>query len=318
MLVTLFGIIPALAALAVIVISIRSIVYGFSVLQLVLGIPAILIASLSVMILERIFLDNAWPTFLPHILIPLTVPLAAFQWRLARRSHPNLDAGVLFKAGVGLLVVSVTPLALIAREIVLSRATAARYSIEHIESGEPGLAGGALSARVGGHVMALEDDQPLDTSGDARVDGLVRITIDGRDYSTDSTVPIRLNSRDANRYWGHVYLMKVVDRRESAHGLAVAQNLKNGRFRTLMVWGNGRITEDEFGYAQRCDPAFRAMLIGSVVGHPLGLCSTEQDGWAAMFFPVVYPLLFAAVGFGCVLDAVVGTRRRLHRSLEDE
>lgn len=309
----LFGIVPAVVALGVIVVSIRSMVRAFSLVQLTVGIPAILVAAWSLFVLERIFLDNAWPTFLPHILIPLTVPLAAFQWRLARRTDSDIDERVLFVVGLGLLAISATPLVLMAREIAMSNAAVARYSTEHIQSGEPGMAGGALRAEIGGHVVALEDDQPLDTNGDVRVHGLVRILIDGRDYSTKSTAEIRLNSRDANRYWGYVYLMKLVDRRERAHRVAVAQNLGNGRFRTLTVSANGTVVEDQFDYAQRCDPPVRAILIDYVVGHSAGLCSTEQDGWAAVFYPVVYPWVFCALGFGCVIDAIVGRHRRLRR-----
>jgi hypothetical protein len=306
----LFGVLPGMVALGVIMVSVRSIVRAVSVAQLILGLPTITVAVWSLLILERIFLDAAWPTYLPHIAIAAISPLAAIQWHLARGKGSDVDERRLFIIGLVLLAVSVPPSAFMAREIAMSNIAARRYSAEHIQSREPGMAGGALTAEIGGHVVALEDAQPVDTNGDLRVDGIVRILIDGRDYSTDSRAEIRLNSRDANRYWGYVYLMRLIDRDEGTQQLVVAQNLLNGRFRTLTVSANGSVLQDEFGYEERCDPPVRALLIDSVVPSPSGLCSAGQQGWVAVVYPVIYPWVSCALGLGCLVDAGLAQRRR--------
>jgi hypothetical protein len=301
--VILFGVLPGIAALGIIVISVRSILRAVSITQLALGIPVVLTAMWSLFVLERIFLQAAWPTYLPHIAIVAIAPLTALQWHLARgRASPVADTP-LFIIGAVLLLVSVPPFVLMIREFAMTRMAANRYSTEHIQSREPGMAGGALRAEIGGHVVALEDDQSVDTNGDPRVEGVVRILIDGRDYSTNSPVEIRLNSRDANRYWGYVYLTRLLDRREGTQQLVVAQSLRDGRYRTLTVSANGNVVEDRFRYGERCDPAVRAILIDSVTPSPSGLCSADERQWSAVLYPVVYPWVSLALGMGFLIDA---------------
>ena len=92
------------------------------------------------------------------------------------------------------------------------------------------------------------------------MEGPVRILVDGRDYSSPVTAKIRLSRRDATRYWGFVYLMKVTDRETGAESLVVAQNLGAQGYRTVSVAADGRVLEDRFGYAGRCSPPIRAVL----------------------------------------------------------
>ena len=304
-----------MVALAIIVVSVRSAARAFSLLQIALAIPTVLIATWSLMILERIFFDQAWPTFLPFLTLAAVVPLAAIQWRSARRHRSNFNGTTIFVLGAVLVAVSATPLVLTAREIVMKNAAAARYSTQHIESRERGMAGGALRASLGGHVVMLQDDLPLNEAEDVRVEGAVRILIDGKDYSANSQAVIRLNSRDANRYWGYVYLMRLVDRIERTQQLAVAQNLVNGRFRTVILSEDGSVVADEFNYNERCDPPVRAILIDHVVGSPSGLCSDGREGWASVFYPVVYPWISCALGLSCLADAASIRRRRVSASL---
>ncbi len=306
--VILFGILPGIVALGFIVISVRSILRAISIKQLALGIPVVLTAIFSLFVLERMFLQAAWPTFLPHLAIVAITPLTALQWHLARGRGSHVAHTRLFIIGVVLLLVSVPPLAFMVREFAVTRMAAKRYSTEHIRSREPGMAGGALRAEIGGHVVALEDDQPVDTNGDARVEGVVRILIDGRDYSTNSPVDIRLNSRDANRYWGFAYLMRLLDHRQGTQQLVVAQSLRDGRYRTLTVSANGNVVEDQFSYGERCDPAIRAILIDSVTPSPSGFCSADERQFSAVFYPVMYSWVSFALGLGCLIDARVARR----------
>ena len=127
--------------------------------------------------------------------------------------------------GVVLLGVSARPSPPMSREAVVGSSVKTRYSVL---SGIGGMDGGTLRAELGGHTVTLVDDLPVDTVGDLRVDGKVRILVDGRDYSNPATVKIRRAYRDANRYWGYVYLMRLVDHQEKTEQLVVTQSLGDG------------------------------------------------------------------------------------------
>ena len=79
-----WGIVPTVVALCVIVVSTRSIVRGFGAAQVLLGVPTILLSIVSIWTLERIFIERGWPTYLPHLAIASTIPIAAIQSYLAR------------------------------------------------------------------------------------------------------------------------------------------------------------------------------------------------------------------------------------------
>lgn len=307
----LFGILPALVALGIVVIAVQSMIRAFSAAQLALGVPAVLIATWSLWVLKNIFVDAAWPTYLPHLTILATIPLAAIQWNLARRRTPVGDTALRVRkfliAGAILVAISIPPVARMAREVVTSVTADHRYSVEHLTSRES--TGGALRAEIGGHVVALEDDQPFDPSREARVDGVVRILVDGRDYSANSRVEIRLESRDANRYWGYVYLTKLIDHRRDLQHLVVAQNVE-GRFRTLTVSADGSVVEDQFDYDERCERPVRVLLIQSVVPSPIGRCFGTMHPLPSMVYPVVYPWITAALGLTWVTQ---GFREKLRR-----
>jgi hypothetical protein len=301
----MFGVLPAVAALGVIVVSVQLIIRAFGVVQLVLGFPAIVAAAWSLWVLKNIFVDAAWPTYLPHIVITASLSLVMIQWHLARPRPVRPDARrarALMIVGGILLVISSVPLLRMARELAGSMSVDRRFAVERIQSHEPGIAGGALESEIGGHLVKLEDEQPFDASGDARADGPVRILIDGRDYSTDSRAEIRLNSKDANRYWGYVYLMKLIDRDQGTQHLVVAQNVGAGRYRTLTVSADGSVVEDEFDYGERCDRPLRVRLIDSVVPSPIGRCFGSAYGSRSLIYPVVYPWITAALGLAWVID----------------
>ncbi len=99
--------------------------------------------------------------------------------------------------------------------------------------------------------------------------------------------------------------MKPVDR-GNGDRLVVAQNLGGGQYRTVSVFADGRVVEDQFDYASRCTPPVRAELIRYVVPHPSGYCSDVMQGWPSLWYPVLYP--FVSGGLGVVIT-VIGLRR---------
>lgn len=169
-----------------------------------------------------------------------------------------------------------------------------------------------LRATIGGHEVRLEDDQPFREAGEVRVEGSVRILVAGRDYSSRAPAQIRLDARNANRYWGYVYLKKLVDHQERTEQLVVAQNIGRGRFRTVSVSADGRVIEDHFEYAERCSPPVRALLIYEVVPHPSGYCSDVLQLYPSFLYPVLYPWISGAVGFACLGIAGLLKLRRRH------
>jgi hypothetical protein len=244
----------------------------------------------------------------------LTVAYGALSLSAAvRHSHEQMRA--LFVVGALLLAVSARPLWLMWREANVGAEVNGRYVVERLISHERGMEGGALRGTVGGHTVVLEDDQRFQENGDVRVDGLVRILVDGKDYSSQASVKIRLSRRDANRYWGFVYLMKLVDHQEGGDALVVAQNLERAGFRTVSVSGSGRVVEDQFDYAGRCSPPVRALLIRSVVPHPSGFCSDVMQVWPSILYPVLYPWASGALGIVCLgIAGMLRLKRRAVRA----
>ena len=211
---------------------------------------------------------------------------------------------ILLLAGAVLVAVSVPPIALVAREIWIGSQLADRYVV----------LGGAIRGEIHGHVVALEDDQPFNETGGVQ-DGQVRILVDGRDYSSPASAIIRLSRRDSSRYWGYVYLMRVTDRQTHEESLIAAQSLGVQGFRTVSVSADGRVLEDRFGYASRCDPPTRALFIRWVVPHPIGYCSDVMTMWPGIFYPLLYPFASAALGLGCLAAALVRRAKARARAL---
>ena len=82
--VLIWGVAPAIIGLALLCLSVRSIVLRFSAAQVALGVPTISLLAVSLWILKRVFVDGAWPTYLPYYGIAVAVPLVLVQMRLAR------------------------------------------------------------------------------------------------------------------------------------------------------------------------------------------------------------------------------------------
>ncbi len=80
------GVVPTIIALTAIALSVHSMGRAPSVLQGALVFVTLMLTVPSLWILKRIFIDGAWPTALPHLVIALVVVVAVIQWRLAVRS----------------------------------------------------------------------------------------------------------------------------------------------------------------------------------------------------------------------------------------
>lgn len=216
-----------------------------------------------------------------------------------------------------LLGSSAPPLLLMGREVAVGSDVTGRYSIEEVVSSAKGMEGPGLRAEIGRHVVELVDDQPIVPEqpfkvNDAREPGNVSIHVDGRAVSTPARAIVRLHRRDANRYWGYVRLIRVVDR-DGPEGLVVAQHLGQGEFRTVSVFADGIVAEDKFQYGARCSPPVRALLIRSVVPHPSGYCSDLMHGWPSLFYPILYPWFSGVLGLVSLGFAGFLWRRRRGR-----
>jgi hypothetical protein len=223
--------------------------------------------------------------------------------------HPWLTLGSI------LLLVSSPPLFLMAREVVIGSAVDRQYAIHRITGVGRDTEGGGLSAEIGNQRVELSDDQPFrrepfKTEQSQRGPGVVQVLVNGRAVSTPVAATIRRSQKDANRYWGFVYLFRLTER-GGPERLVVAQNLGRGQHRTISVFADGRVVEDSFEYRERCHPPVRAAMIRSVVGHPIGYCSDLLQVWPSIFYPVLYPWVSGAVGAMLVLLGIFRGRKTL-------
>ena len=83
--VLLFIILPVVAAVVIIAVSIHSAVRRFSVVQVVLAIPTISLVLIALLAFHAMF-NGAFATYLPHLAIAGSVPLVLTQRYLARRA----------------------------------------------------------------------------------------------------------------------------------------------------------------------------------------------------------------------------------------
>jgi len=219
----------------------------------------------------------------------------------------------LFAIGLGLLAVSAPPLILMVRELVVGASVERRYSVDPLLVASNGMAHGSVRATIGGHAVALTDDQerrpeePHDFS-DPPDEGQISILVDGSPVTAPVRTKIRLNRRDAERYWD-VNLIRLKDR-EGPDRLVVAQNLGHGQYRTTSVFGDGTVVEDRFAYGEWCSPPVRTMLIRGVVSVPIGYCSGVMQVWPSLFYPIVYPWFSGALGCGIAAFAAGAWLRR--------
>jgi hypothetical protein len=91
--VTIFwGIIPTVVALLTCVMAVVFATRSRTILQ-VFGASIVVLSTVcSLGMLKAMFLDNAWPTYVPHILIGITAIIALVQWISVRRSPAVIHA----------------------------------------------------------------------------------------------------------------------------------------------------------------------------------------------------------------------------------
>ena len=228
----------------------------------------------------------------------------------------------LIRAAVVLLAVSIYPIGLMTREVIVGNRAYAQYHLERVPTTEPDFVDDALQVDIGGHVVSLTDDLGRSQLHDARAVGVVHISIDDRDYSSPSATEIRPYFLDGNRYHGWVKLIRLVDRKTNVAVVAAAQRIappatsetlatiprrSDLRYRVLLVGEKGNVTEDVFEYGNRGRPVIRAMLANYVSPFSVGFYSDVLQVWPTVLFPILYPGLTGTLG---VLLLVVGLAKR--------
>jgi len=78
-------ILPAIVAACAIMLSVRLAVRDFGVAQSVLSLAVVLMSGWSVVVLIRITVGGAWPTYLPHLAIIAACLVVGIQSWLIRR-----------------------------------------------------------------------------------------------------------------------------------------------------------------------------------------------------------------------------------------
>lgn len=78
------------------------------------------------------------------------------------------------------------------------------------------------------------------------MNGQVRILVDGRDYSDSARVSIRPAFLTANRYWGYIRFVRLVDREERTERLVVTQRVGGKVFRSVSVGADGVVEDERF------------------------------------------------------------------------
>jgi hypothetical protein len=198
-----------------------------------------------------------------------------------------------------------------AREMQTNSAINKRYRFHGVYDSQ--------SATIGNHRISLSDTSPETSDQSARVRGEVQIDIDGKNYATAHNIEIRPSFHDANRYWGFLVLVKVVDNQTRKEFLTLAQNvgvdsqvprLPSGgynfnyqRFRLISIDQQGVIHDETFFRRDRSDPVLRARLASFVASSPMGYYSDILCGWPSLLFPVIFPWLSGLVGVLCITVA---------------
>jgi hypothetical protein len=81
--VVLLGVLPSCIAIVVVMISGRSMARRFGVTQLLPRSLTMTLSTTALLILKRRIIDRAWPTYLPYLLMAVTIPIVIVQADLA-------------------------------------------------------------------------------------------------------------------------------------------------------------------------------------------------------------------------------------------
>jgi len=87
--IVLWGVLPAMLAVLSIMASIHSFCRDVSIAQACLVLPVVAGMGLSLWAFYDMFIEGAWPTYIPHIAIGILTPVALGQVFVARRRSSN-------------------------------------------------------------------------------------------------------------------------------------------------------------------------------------------------------------------------------------
>jgi len=198
------------------------------------------------------------------------------------------------------------------REVYTNSCINKRYRFSHVHDRQ--------SATIGNHRISLSDTTPETSDQSARARGEVQIDIDGKNYAAAHNVEIRHAFHDANRYWGFLALVKVVDNQTRKEFLTLAQflgidsqvpRLGSGgenydylRFRLVTIDQDGKIQDETFFRKDRSNPVLRSRLASFVAPSPMGYYSDILCYWPSLIFPIIFPWLSGLVGALCIAFAL--------------
>lgn len=243
---------------------------------------------------------------------------------MSRRGRRKISKSLLW--GLLLLVPSLYTMFLMAREAWLNNIVYGRYSVTECfetQDGQSQFSQTPLSYVWRGQKVILSDDfEKGNFPPDSRVAGRVKITINGKDYTSPWLVEIRPNDHDANRYWMQVMLVKFDDREAHTERLVVLQSFPDFDLheynalhpdtltcRALFIDGQGRVMEEVFPFSERNSPLYRTVLAGEVSPMQLGFYSEALDEWPSVFYPLLYPLVSGVMGLLLTIVSLVKYRR---------
>ena len=243
---------------------------------------------------------------------------------MSRRGRRKINKSLLW--GLLLLVPSLYTTFLMAREAWLNNIVYSRYSITECfedQPGQPIVSQIPLSYTWHGQKVVLSDDfEKGNFPTDDRRAGRVKITINGKDYTSPWLVEIRPNDHDVNRYWMQVMLVKFNDREARTERLVVLQSFPDFDLheynalhsdtltcRALFIDSEGTVTEDVFPFSERTSPLYRTLLARVVSPMQLGFYSNVMEVWPSVFYPLLYPLVSGVVGLILTIVGIVKYRR---------
>jgi len=195
-------------------------------------------------------------------------------------------------SGLILLAVSAWPLFLQVREWWFDAQREKQYDMSSIYSPR---------ATIGAHLVELSDSAGTPAGAGTVVMAPVRVTVDGRDYSSPAPVPIQTREEPENRYPG-LQLVRLTDKLAKRTFLVVDQFVgetgdpKQWAWRLLFIGADGGIREERFSYAERARPLYRPILASITGPRQVGHFSEVNTIWPSPLFPLLYPWLTTLLG----------------------
>ena len=77
-------ILPLVLSVVLLLMSINTLRHDRRVVQFYLGVPVLLLLTMATVTLVKMLKPMTWPTFLPHLVLAVSLPLVLLQQRLAK------------------------------------------------------------------------------------------------------------------------------------------------------------------------------------------------------------------------------------------